>query len=116
MLVELGVVEQRYKAVLEVLNDGATVTDVARRYGVARQTVHAGCAVRDAGLAGLADRRRSRRRARIRWRRRSRRGSWSCAGRIRGGGRARSCIGSGGRAWCRCRGGRRCIGPWSATA
>ena len=40
MLVELGVVEQRYQAVLEVLNDGATVTDVARRCGVARQTVH----------------------------------------------------------------------------
>ena len=40
VLVELGLVEQRYQAVLEVLNDGATVTDVARRYGVARQTVH----------------------------------------------------------------------------
>ena len=40
MLVELALVEQRYKAVLEVLNDSATVTDVARRYGVARQTVH----------------------------------------------------------------------------
>jgi hypothetical protein len=26
VLVELGLVEQRYKAVLEVLNDGATVT------------------------------------------------------------------------------------------
>ena len=40
VLVELGLVEQRYKAVLEVLDDGATVTDVARRYGVSRQTVH----------------------------------------------------------------------------
>lgn len=39
MLVELGLVEQRYRAVLEVLNDGATVTDVAKRYGVVRQTV-----------------------------------------------------------------------------
>ena len=39
MLVELGVAEQRYRAVLEVLDEGATVTDVARRYGVARQTV-----------------------------------------------------------------------------
>ena len=39
MLVELRLVEQRYKAVLEVL-EGAQVTDVARRYGVARQTVH----------------------------------------------------------------------------
>jgi len=40
VLVELGVVEQRYRAVLEVLEDGAPVTAVARRYGLARQTVH----------------------------------------------------------------------------
>ena len=40
MLRELGVSELRYRAVLEVL-DGATVTEVARRFGVARQTVHA---------------------------------------------------------------------------
>jgi transposase-like protein len=39
MLVELGLVEQRYQAVLEVVGEGATVVDVARRYGVARQTV-----------------------------------------------------------------------------
>ena len=57
MLVELGVVEQRYQAVREVL-DGASVTEVARRYGIVRQTVHewlrryAG----DGGLGGLADR------------------------------------------------------------
>ena len=36
---ELGLVEQRYAAVLEVINDGATVTDVARRHGVACQTM-----------------------------------------------------------------------------
>ena len=40
MLVELGLVEQRYQAVLEVLNDGVTVTEVAGRFGVTRQTVH----------------------------------------------------------------------------
>jgi transposase-like protein len=34
------VAEQRYRAVLEVL-DGASVSEVARRYGVSRQTVHA---------------------------------------------------------------------------
>ena len=39
MLVELGVVEQRYQAVLEVLA-GTPVTEVARRYGVVSQTVH----------------------------------------------------------------------------
>lgn len=56
MLVELGVVEQRYQAVLEVLG-GATVTDVARRYGVARQTVHGWLRrYADQGLAGLLDR------------------------------------------------------------
>jgi len=56
VLVELRLVEQRYQAVSEVLNDGATVTDVARRHGVARQTVH-GWLRRYAagGLAGLAD-------------------------------------------------------------
>jgi transposase InsO family protein len=57
MLVELGLVEQRYQAVLEVLNDGATVVDVARRHGVARQTVHAWLRAYAAdGLRGLADR------------------------------------------------------------
>ena len=39
MLVELGLVEQRLKAVHEVL-DGALVVDVAARFGVTRQTVH----------------------------------------------------------------------------
>jgi transposase len=57
VLVESGLVEQRYRAVLEILNDGAMVVEVARRYGVARQTLHAWLrryAV--AGLGGLADR------------------------------------------------------------
>ncbi len=53
MLVELGLVEQRHKAVLEVL-DGATVTDVACRYGVTRQTVHAWLRrFQNSGLSGL---------------------------------------------------------------
>ncbi|MDQ6910582.1 MAG: leucine zipper domain-containing protein, partial [Actinomycetota bacterium] len=56
MLVELRLVEQRYQAVLEVLNDGASVTDVARRRGVARQTVHEWLRRYAAdGLGGLAD-------------------------------------------------------------
>jgi transposase InsO family protein len=56
VLVELGLVEQRYQAVLEVINDGATVTDVARRNGVARQTVHEWLRKYAArGLAGLVD-------------------------------------------------------------
>jgi len=58
VLVELGVVEQRYRAVLEVLEEGTPVTEVARRYGVARQTVHQWLAryANDGGLTGSADR------------------------------------------------------------
>ena len=49
-------VEQRYQAVLEVL-DGTPVTEVAQRFGVARQTVHRWVArYRESGLDGLADR------------------------------------------------------------
>ncbi|MEO7397842.1 MAG: leucine zipper domain-containing protein, partial [Ilumatobacteraceae bacterium] len=56
MLVELNVVEQRYQAVLEVLNQAASVTDVARGNGVSRQTVHAWLRkYASQGLAGLAD-------------------------------------------------------------
>ena len=56
MLRELNVVEQRYQAVLEVL-DGTPVTEVAQRFGVARQTVHRWVArYRESGLDGLADR------------------------------------------------------------
>jgi transposase InsO family protein len=57
VLVELGLVEQRYKAVSEVLVDGATVTDVARRLGVSRQTVHNWLRrYGNGGMADLADR------------------------------------------------------------
>jgi transposase len=38
MLQELRVGEQRYRAVWEVL-EGASVTEVARRFGVSRQSV-----------------------------------------------------------------------------
>jgi hypothetical protein len=55
MLVELGVMEQRYHAVMEVVS-GAPVAEVARRYGVSRQAVHGwlGRYERE-GLTGLAD-------------------------------------------------------------
>ncbi len=56
MLRELNVVEQRYQAVLEVLDD-IPVTEVAERFGVSRQTVHRWVARhRESGLDGLADR------------------------------------------------------------
>jgi transposase InsO family protein len=56
MLRELNVVEQRYRAVVEVLS-GTPVIGVAERYGVARQTVHRWMArYRAEGLDGLAER------------------------------------------------------------
>jgi transposase InsO family protein len=56
MLWELSVTEQRYRAVLEVMA-GVPVTEVADRYGVSRQSVHAWLRrYRDQGPPGLADR------------------------------------------------------------
>ena len=49
MLVNLGLVEQRYRAVLEVLNDGASVTEVARRSGRPARRCTTGCAGMRAG-------------------------------------------------------------------
>jgi transposase InsO family protein len=55
-LVELPVVEQRYRAVLEAAA-GVPVTEVAARYDVSRQSVHAWVVrYRDGGLGALADR------------------------------------------------------------
>ena len=57
MLVELSVLEQRYQAVLAVVQDGWQVSEVARRLGVSRQSIHAWIARYEAGgLAALADR------------------------------------------------------------
>jgi hypothetical protein len=56
VLVELSVMEQRYRAVLEV-EAGCPVTEVAARHGVTRQSVHAWVRrYRAGGLAALADR------------------------------------------------------------
>jgi transposase len=57
-LVELSVVEQRYRAVLAVLA-GVSVVEVAASAGVSRQSVHEWVKrYRAAGLSGLADRSR----------------------------------------------------------
>ena len=57
MLVELSVMEQRYQAVMAVIQDGCKVTEVAQRLGVARQSVHNWIArYEDGGLPALADR------------------------------------------------------------
>jgi len=51
------VAERRYRAVLAVISDGATVTEVAARFGVARKTVHEWLARYEAGgLENLGDR------------------------------------------------------------
>src|SRR2546429_4720955 len=54
---ELSVTEQRYKAVLAVISDGRTVTEVARDWNVSRQTLHQWLAhYEEEGLEGLANR------------------------------------------------------------
>jgi transposase len=55
-LVEVSVVEQRYRAVLEV-RSGVPVTEVAARFGVSRQSVHLWLRrYAEGGLGALADR------------------------------------------------------------
>ena len=49
MLVELSVMEQRYQAVLAVVQDGWKVTEVAERLGISRQNAHARIARGQAG-------------------------------------------------------------------
>jgi transposase InsO family protein len=57
VLVELSVMEQRYQAVLAVVQDGWRVVEVARRLGVSRQSIHVWIArYEQGGLASLADR------------------------------------------------------------
>lgn len=57
MLREISVVEQRYQAVMAVLETGLTVTEAADKAGVSRQTLHEWLRRYAAGgLEGLADR------------------------------------------------------------
>jgi transposase InsO family protein len=57
VLLELTVAEQRFNAVMEVLRDELTVIEVADRYGVSRQTVHAWLRrYTNGGLEALTDR------------------------------------------------------------
>ena len=53
----MSVAERRYRAVLAVIAQGRTVTEVAGQWEVSRQTLHAWLARYEAeGLAGLGDR------------------------------------------------------------
>jgi transposase-like protein len=64
---ELSVAEQRYQAVLAVIEDGFTITDVAGKVGVSRQPLHAWLnRYARHGLEGLADRSPNPRRRRVR--------------------------------------------------
>lgn len=56
MLKELTKVEQRYDAVLGVIREGFSVTEVARKYGVSRQTQTWMCRYLEDGLGGLEER------------------------------------------------------------
>lgn len=57
MLVEISVMEQRYEAVMAVVQDGWKITEVAERLGVSRQSVHNWIArYQQGGLPALADR------------------------------------------------------------
>jgi transposase InsO family protein len=54
---EMSVAEQRYKAVLAVISDGRTVTEVADAWSVSRQTLHQWLTrYEQGGLEALADR------------------------------------------------------------
>src|SRR5579864_1839666 len=54
---EMSVAEQRYKAVQAVLAEGQTATQVARDWGVSRQTIHGWLARYEGnGLEGLGNR------------------------------------------------------------
>jgi transposase len=53
----LSVAEQSYQAVLAVISDGLSISQVASKVGVSRQTLHAWLARYEAeGLEGLTDR------------------------------------------------------------
>jgi transposase InsO family protein len=59
MFMELSVQEQKYQAVLAVLSDGRSVSEVAEQWGVSRQSLHAWLRrYEDFGLGGLEPRSR----------------------------------------------------------
>jgi transposase len=59
VLVELSVMEQRYQAVIAVIQDGWKVSEVADRLGVSRESVHTWIVRYEAGGAKAALRARS---------------------------------------------------------
>jgi len=75
----MSATEQRYKAVLAVIAEGRTVTQVARDWNVARQTVHVWLERSEAdGLEGLANDSHRRHTAHIGFRLESKPSCWRC--------------------------------------
>jgi transposase-like protein len=59
---EMSVAQQRYKAVLAIISDGRTVSEVAGDWGVSRRTMHRWLARYEGdGLEGLNNRSHPRR-------------------------------------------------------
>lgn len=78
MLQELSVSEQRYQAVLAVVEDGFSVTDVAAKVGVPPQTLPGRPGVPAVAWRVWRTARIARTRVRIRWTPGSRSGWWRC--------------------------------------
>jgi transposase-like protein len=96
VLVELSVMEQRYQAVLAVVQDGWQVSEVARRLGVSRQASTPGSsATSEEAWLGSRTARTDRAPAHTRPIPRSRRRSANCGASIRAGDRAGSSTSSG---------------------
>jgi hypothetical protein len=113
MLWELQVAEQRYGAVRKVL-DGASVIEVARRFGCRGRACMPGCAGMPlrVGWAVWVIGRHGRTPVRTRRARWWRPGSWGSGERTRPGVQTGSVISSRKTGSARCRAGRVCIGRW----
>jgi transposase len=89
---ELSVAEQMYRDVMAVIGDGLSVSEVAEKVGVTRQTLHTWLARYESeGLEGSRIARIGPHAVRIRCPHRWRRCCWSCVGRVRTGVRAGWC-------------------------
>ena len=116
MLWERSVTEQRYNAVLEVLEAGLPVTEVADRYGVSRQSVHTWVNRFRAGWRGWLIVRIGPTGARTNSSPRSRPRCASCAASIPGGDHSGFAMSWNGEGSSRCRAGWPSTGCWSATS
>jgi len=114
---ELSKVEQRYEAVLAVIRDGLTVTEVAKAFGVGRQTVHVWLArYEEGGLAALGDRSHRPRTSPLQIHHGSKPESWSFGVSIRPRAQLGSAINSVGGGFVLSRRSQASTEPWSVTS